>query len=352
MKHHVSYVADHSRLASLHDPSFLSTMPGSSHHLYANSHNPVRNAYNYNPSKSSVRDPVRNGSRKHVTFKDLSAGKRLIGVRPLRAGTPALAGGVTAEVGVGSTALREPSRQGGGVSNVSRSMGNLPEDSKVFEPPRYTQPPFRNSPRPTVSHFSAGGGNPGTVATDLSRGSLVQLNSSSPGLDASSSGSSLDSQRSPTVKADSPRSSSSVHGGDFPRGVNIPPPPGAVWTKTGAFSACEGVKAGSLLRTEPAGSSFRHAQEMQTFHPPRTLTSRQSSKELPRSLQPCPRESPLGLQEQILDAKDWRGDSGAATDDGDDQRSTTTTSGSYTLDNEDTYVGLDVKQSPWKDIVV
>jgi mannosyltransferase OCH1-like enzyme len=40
------------------------------------------------------------------------------------------------------------------------------------------------------------------------------------------------------------------------------------------------------------------------------------------------------------------------TDDYDDQRSTTTTSGSYTIDNDDSYVGLDVGHSPWKDVVV
>nr|KAG5698536.1 hypothetical protein BaRGS_023239 [Batillaria attramentaria] len=110
-------------------------------------------------------------------------------------------------------------------------------------------------------------------------------------------------------------------------------------------------------------STFKTSQELQTFHPP-TRNSNAIKQSGSRDILPQqgtssrnPREAGLGSRDARshgpATTKDWRNDSFATTDDCDDQRSTTTTSGSYTIDNEDTYVGLhDLNHSPWKDVVV
>ncbi|KAK0064855.1 protocadherin-9 [Biomphalaria pfeifferi] len=73
-----------------------------------------------------------------------------------------------------------------------------------------------------------------------------------------------------------------------------------------------------------------------------SLTGRDVSK-----FQTC--ELPRNTSSHLAPSRDWTSDSIATTEDGDDQRSTTTTSGSYTIDNEEDYLSLDYKP---KDIVV
>lgn len=103
---------------------------------------------------------------------------------------------------------------------------------------------------------------------------------------------------------------------------------------------------GKNLCNQVPRSSFKQCQEMQTFRPACKVSNQ--STESPSQHNFLVQKDTLTMSRDRVNMKDSRNDS---MDDYDDQRSTTT-SGSYTIDNEDTYTGLDTGRSPWKDVVV
>ncbi|KAK7485614.1 hypothetical protein BaRGS_00023189, partial [Batillaria attramentaria] len=337
---------DDLRLAALHDASFQSCV--------SNTYPGTGGLYPHNPShKSNVRDPVRSSGRKHVTFKDLSAGKR--GARP----TPTTAAGMgtTTTTSIPTTNSLDSPRNGNSAGQSPRTQGDGSSNGASTNSPRYTQLPRSSVPQQN----SCGSRDP----LDSSKGGSISGQRDSPRNGRlGSSGNSLDSPR-----------SSQPHQQESPRGQNMPiyanesSRSGAGvgskdWSRPPMLiPSCDSPRQDSYYSGHAPRSTFKTSQELQTFHPP-TRNSNAIKQSGSRDILPQqgtssrnPREAGLGSRDARshgpATTKDWRNDSFATTDDCDDQRSTTTTSGSYTIDNEDTYVGLhDLNHSPWKDVVV
>ncbi|XP_076467599.1 protocadherin-1-like [Babylonia areolata] len=351
---------DDSRLAALHDASFQSL---ASNTFSSNPH------LHPNPSKSSVRDPIRNSSRKHVTFKDLAAGKR--GPRPLAASL--LAQGITGGSGSSSAAPSSSSSSGGcelgggldsprdgSVSGQSpRSITGSLAGTPQADSPRYSQlPNTKDSPRNATLHSLGAAGSRESLNSLKGSQLLQQDPRDSPRNAVPAKGSHLDSARAAAAAAGQKLQ-------EAPVSMYVNEPFGTFQNKPSSstfltpkdksrypnlFHRENPNAEHSGLADDPRGS-FKNGQELQTFYPaPRPLTARQSGSRdnlahrTQREAPPAPRD--------VRQGRDWRDETMAATtDDYDDQRSTTT-SGSYTIDNEDGYVGLDLNRSPWKDVVV
>lgn len=218
--------------------------------------------------------------------------------------------------------------------------------------PRYSQLPNRDSPRNLMQSFGVHGS--GDALDSPRNSNLQQGPRDSPrnvaSLGATGKGSSLDSPRGVQGLQESPR--------NVPTYVNEPfgslqgaSPSSKDWSRPPTLFHREHSTPENCSLTQAPRSSFNSSHELQTFYPaPRSLANRHSgSKELLTQHNPG-REVPVGSRD-ARHVRDWQNDSIATTDDCDDQRSTTT-SGSYTIDNEDNYVGLDLNRSPWKDVVV
>lgn len=226
--------------------------------------------------------------------------------------------------------------------------------SSGADSPRYSQLPNRDSPGNVLPSLGMIGS--GDSLNSLGNSSVQQdprdFSRKMASLGATEKGSSLDSPRSLQSLQESPR--------NVPMYVNEP-----FGNLQGASSSSkdrsrppalfhrENSKPENLGRAQAPRSSFNCSQELQTFCPtPRSVTTRQSGSKdrLAQQNPKSQREAPIGPRD-LRHVRDWQNDSIATTDDCDDQRSTTT-SGSYTIDNEDNYVGLDLNHSPWKDVVV
>lgn len=227
--------------------------------------------------------------------------------------------------------------------------------SSGADSPRYSQLPNRDSPRNVMPSFGVKGSGDSLGSPRNPSGQQEARDSprnTAASLGATEKGSTLDSPRCVQSPQESPR--------NVPVYVNEPfgGLPGTSssskdWPRPPALFHRESSKLEGLSRAQPPRSSFNSSQELQTFYPaPRSVTSRLSGSKdrLAQGNPRSQREAPIGSRDARL-ARDWQNDSIATTDDCDDQRSTTT-SGSYTIDNEDNYVGLDLNHSPWKDVVV
>ncbi|KAL8582251.1 hypothetical protein ACOMHN_037008 [Nucella lapillus] len=353
---HASHVGaalnDDSRLAALHDASFHSSTSNNTFPGPPGSDQDYPNPYSTNPNKSSVRDPIRNSSRKHVTFKDLGAGKR--GLRPLTNGGPGISGGS----GGGVTYMR---RDNNGAGTGQRSVGGggggggpgcdlSPTGGPVS--PRYTQLPNRDSPQ----HGTPSVGSPGNGdSLSSARGfNLQQETRDSPRSFPTGSSSGSSSRGAPGLQDGTRPAPTYVNEpyGNMPGSLSSPlssPSSPKDWSRAPALLQRDCSRSDNLSRGQGPRSTFNTSQEMQTFVPP-TRAGRDGGGN--RDYRPfqqnskTSRESPLASRH----ARDCH-DSLATTDDGDDQRSTTT-SGSYSIDNEDGYVGVELNHAPWKDVVV
>ncbi|XP_076446306.1 protocadherin-1-like [Babylonia areolata] len=392
---------DDSRLAALHDASFTSssTFPGPGNYSH-----PLSNP---NPNKSSVRDPIRNSSRKHVTFKDLGAGKRAL--RTLT-GPVGPAGSTSGGSGSGSDANCARRDTNGGPRSVGGGGGPGADVSPTTgggggsPSPRYTQLPNRDSPlhsytgtttttKDTLS--SPRGYTPNHYQHHqhhLQQQETMREVPRAAGSMATATGNatSVNSARSPYSLQDGGNNTRTV-----PTYVNEPygnlqgsgsgsgsasssplnsPSSSKDWSRATALLQRDGGPRAQQHQQAPR-STFNTSQEMQTFVPPtcraregggggggggggiRDFRPSQSTSACSNHPSKTSRESPLGFRGDAKHVpRDWHNDSlitnaTTATDDYDDQRSTTT-SGSYTIDNEDGYVGVELSHAPWKDVVV
>ena len=311
------------------------------------------------PSKSSVRDPIRNSSRKHVTFKDLSAGKRAL--RPLAGSGPAPGTSVGNRSG--------PDSPGEVLPPTSHSSRSGAEAS-----PRYTQLPNRDPAKSSLQSLRGAGGGEAVhsqrtphLPLDGKTGTLGSPRGAAPSPQDPRAPTYVNEPYGNVQRASSPSppppppSSSSSPSSTLPNFLSSSSSSSSVprdWCRTPTRlqrdSGQSKVDGSSLSRTQPLrGSLASSSQELQTFFPaPRgRLGGRPEFPGQPHHTGKTQPQQPQGAPVQHV-GRDWRNDSLATTDDGDDQRSTTT-SGSYSIDNDDSsYVGVELTHAPWKDVVV